>query len=185
MTLATVDANGRPSARVVLLKNFSRTEGFVTFYTHYESRKALELESSGRAAAVLHWDKLGRQVRFEGPVVRSPDEESDAYFASRPAGSQINACISAQSSPLDDLDELVNLAKQTAAGLGVDIEQPGPGDVARPSFWGGYRLWFDALELWKEGADRFHLRLRYERELEPRDAHHFNAGEWICHLLQP
>jgi pyridoxamine 5'-phosphate oxidase len=173
MTLATVGAGSRPSARIVLLKSFSRDQGFVTFYTHYESRKAMEI------------DKLGRQIRFEGPIVRSPPAESDAYFATRPAGSQINACVSAQSKPLVDPEELVARAKQRADELGIDLTRPEPGSVDRPPFWGGYRLWIEALELWREGADRFHLRLRYERELQQRDTHQFDPGAWSCRRLQP
>ncbi|HEY5623524.1 MAG TPA: pyridoxal 5'-phosphate synthase [Gammaproteobacteria bacterium] len=185
MTLATVGLGSRPSARIVLLKDLSRDQGFATFYTHYESRKAVELDRTGRAAAVLHWDELGRQIRFEGPVVRSPDAESDAYFATRSVASQINARVSAQSRPLDNLADLIARAKQQADDLGMDMTHPGPGSLDRPPFWGGYRLWIEALELWREGADRFHLRLRYERVLEQRDAHHFDSGAWSCRRLQP
>ena len=99
MALACVDAAGRPSARMVLLKELAPL-GYAVFYTNYKSRKGDELLSTGRAAAVLYWHELGRQVRFEGPVVRSPDAESDAYFATRPLASQVNAWSSEQSRPL-------------------------------------------------------------------------------------
>lgn len=185
MTLATVGADERPSARVVLLKDLSSSEGFATFYTHYESRKAIEMDATGYAAAVLHWDKLGRQIRFEGPIVRAPETDSDAYFATRPLGSQINAWVSAQSRPLDSIESLVASAKEKMLELGVDADENGGGTVARPDFWGGYRLWFDALEFWQEGTDRFHDRLRYERKLTPRDQHGFDAGPWNWQRLQP
>ncbi len=185
MSLATVDAGGRPSARIVLLKYFCPADGFLTFYTHYKSRKAIEIEATGFAAAVLHWDKLGRQVRFEGPVMRAPEAESDAYFATRPLGSQINAWVSAQSRPLDSIESLMSSAREKALQLGVDPDGSAAGNLARPAFWGGYRLWFDALEFWQEGADRFHERLRYERELTARDSHSFDAGPWSWRRLQP
>ena len=185
MTLATVDTDGRPSARVVLLKYLSPADGFATFYTHYESRKAIEIDATGYAAAVLHWDKLGRQIRIEGPVVRAPETESNEYFATRPVGSQINAWVSAQSRPLDSIESLIASAKEKALELGVETDDNSTGTVARPSFWGGYRLWFDALEFWQEGVDRFHERLRYERELTPRDAVCFETGPWAWRRLQP
>lgn len=185
MTLATVSADGKPSARVVLLKYLSSTDGFATFYTHYESRKAIEIAATGYAAAVLHWDKLGRQIRFEGPIVRAPEADSDEYFATRPLGSQINAWVSAQSRPLDSIESLVTSAREKMSEFGVDADESGGAAVARPAFWGGYRLWLDALEFWQEGADRFHERVRYERELTPRDAHGFDAGPWNWRRLQP
>src|SRR3970282_2977600 len=101
MGLATSDANGRPSVRMVLLKGFAVSDGYAVFFTHYGSRKAAEL-GNGHAAGVLYWEELGRQVRFEGIVVRSPAAESDAYFATRPPRSQLNAWSSEQSKVLTD-----------------------------------------------------------------------------------
>lgn len=191
MTLATVDTESRPSARVVLIKNLSRTEGYATFYSHYESRKSIELDGNPHAAGVLHWDRLGRQIRFEGRVVRCPDDESDAYFATRPTGSQLNAWVSEQSRPLNDLDELQRRAIDKARDLGLTADYA-DGKAAqravhipRPPFWGGYRLWFKAVELWSEGKDRFHERLRYERALTAMDAYAFTTGPWSHQRLQP
>jgi pyridoxamine 5'-phosphate oxidase len=178
MALATADARGWPAARMVLLKRLA-PEGFAVFYTNYESRKAEELAATGRAAAVLYWHELGRQVRFEGPVVRSPDEESDAYFASRPFLSQVNAWSSRQSRPLGDPSELEQRAAELAA------KQRAAGALPRPKFWGGFRLWLEAVELWVEGRDRFHERVRYERRLDARDAASFDAGRWTWQRLQP
>jgi pyridoxamine 5'-phosphate oxidase len=187
MALASTDAAGRPSVRMVLLKELAPA-GYAVFYTNYGSRKAAELASTGRAAAVLYWDEIGRQVRLEGVVVRSPAEESDAYFASRPWRSQVNAWSSEQSRPLADPAELDRRAAGKAAELGV--RSPGgaplPGQrLSRPEFWGGFRLWFEAVELWAEGADRFHERLRYQRELHAADRYAFHPGRWSWQRLQP
>ncbi len=178
MAIASVADDGRPSARMVLLKELA-PPGYAVFYTNYGSRKAGELLSTGRAAAVLYWHELGRQVRFEGRVVRSPEAESDAYFASRPIPSQINAWSSEQSRPLTDGTSLEERAAQVAAA------HPAGKPLPRPEFWGGFRLWFDAIELWVEGRDRFHERVRYERTLDAKDAHAFAAGRWSSQRLQP
>lgn len=178
IALASADAAGRPSVRMVLLKELAPL-GYVVFYTNYGSRKGDELLTTGRAAAVLYWHELGRQVRFEGPVVRSPDAESDAYFASRPNLSQVNAWSSEQSRPLADPAALEERAAKVAAG------KPAGQTLPRPDFWGGFRLWLEAVELWVEGKNRFHERVRYERELIARDAHSFSAGRWSSQRLQP
>lgn len=187
MALATVDATGRPSARMVLLKELAPA-GYGVFYTNYGSRKASELDATRRAAAVLYWDELGRQLRFEGAIMRSPIAESDAYFASRAWRSQLNAWSSEQSRPIDDLAELERRAVTKARELGVTSlgESPPAGRLlARPAFWGGYRLWFDSVELWAEGADRFHERLSYRRDLGPQHAHEYRPGPWSWQRLQP
>ena len=192
MILATAEGSGRPSARVVLLKDLSLTQGYAVFHTHYRSRKSLELDGRAQAAAVMHWDSLGRQIRMEGPAVRCPKGESDAYFATRPWKSRLNAWVSEQSQPLNDPAELMQRARQKARELGL----PDPGSQApaeeaalaaltRPAFWGGYRLWFAVVEFWTEGSDRFHDRVRYERTLAPTDAGLFRAGPWSWERLQP
>jgi len=179
MALATSSASGRPAVRMVLLKSVSVEQGFAVFYSNYESRKGRELEARPQAAATLYWEELGRQLRFEGPVARSPAEESDAYFATRPFASQINAWVSAQSRELGAFAEL----EQRAAAKTRELE--GRGEAPRPSFWGGYRLWLEAVELWVEGADRFHERVRYERDLVRAGTPQFGGGAWRHHLLQP
>ena len=178
MALASVDALGRPSVRMVLLKELAPL-GYVVFYTNYGSRKGAELVATGRAAAVLYWHELGRQVRFEGPVVRSPEAESDAYFATRPTPSQINAWSSEQSRPLPDPAALEERAAQVAS------TKPAGSGLPRPDFWGGFRMWLEAIELWVEGRDRFHERVRYERRLDARDAYTFETGRWNWQRLQP
>lgn len=187
LALATADANARPSVRMVLLKELA-AEGYGVFYTNYGSRKAAELAATRRAAGVLYWDELGRQIRFEGAVVRSPATESDAYFASRHWRSQVNAWASEQSRPLVDALELERRAELKGAEIGVDAASPTPQPgrrLPRPAFWGGFRLWFDSVELWLEGANRFHERLVYKRELEPSSEHAFAASRWTWQRLQP
>jgi pyridoxamine 5'-phosphate oxidase len=182
IALASADRTGRPSVRMVLVKDIVPA-GYLVFYTNYGSRKAAELDATGRAAAVIYWHELGRQVRFEGVVVRSPGAESDAYFATRPRHSQINAWSSEQSRPIDDAGELEQRAAKVAAEHGDGSASPRP--LPRPQQWGGYRMWLDAVELWVEGEHRFHERVRYERRLEPSDAHSFTAHRWRWQRLQP
>ncbi|NNF66167.1 MAG: pyridoxamine 5'-phosphate oxidase, partial [Gammaproteobacteria bacterium] len=146
-----------PSSRVVLCKGFDVENGYLVFYSNYQSRKGGELEANVNVSAVFHWDQAGRQARVEGKVFRSPAEESDAYFASRPRGSQLSAWASAQSEPISSRqalrDQLVQVEKRFA-----DSE-----DIPRPPHWGGYRLWISALELWIDGDSRLHDRARWIR----------------------
>ena len=178
MALASVDTRGRPAARMVLLKHLA-PEGYAVFYTNYSSRKGGELTATGRAAAVLYWHELGRQLRLEGPIVRSPDAESDAYFATRPFASQVNAWSSEQSRPVANVSELEERAAKLVAEKGAR------GSLPRPDFWGGFRLWLEAVELWVEGRDRFHDRIRYERTLAVKDSFTFETGRWSWQRLQP
>ncbi len=184
MTLATATPAGQPSARVVLIKDFNAVEGFLVFYSHYTSRKGRELERNPLAAAVVHWDTLGRQLRFEGRVARSPRAESDAYFQSRPWLSQLNAWASDQSEPIAGPGALLAQARQRAAALDRPVDadlQPRAdgGELPRPEHWGGFRLTLSAVEFWVHGEGRFHDRLGYRRDLEPA------AGPWSKAWLQP
>lgn len=154
-TLATADAEGRPSARVVLLKQVDEA-GFV-FYTNYGSRKAQQLEANPRAALVFYWSVLDRQIRIEGPVERVSAEESDAYFASRSRSSRIGAWASKQSQPLASRAHLVaRVARLEARFAGRE--------VPRPEFWGGYRLIPERMEFWWNQLHRLHDRLLYIRD---------------------
>jgi pyridoxamine 5'-phosphate oxidase len=152
MTLATADASGRPSARVVLLRG-ADARG-LRFFTSYESAKARELEANPRAALALHWPELARQVRAAGSVERLPAAESDEYFASRPRRSRLAAWASPQSRPLASRDEL------DARVAELEREHQGR-EVPRPPFWGGYRLRPDEWEFWSHRDDRLHDRFRY------------------------
>jgi len=190
MTLATVGRSGRPSARIVLLKALDVEQGFAVFFTNYRSRKAMEIGENPWAAAVMHWDRMGRQLRLEGPIVRSPAEESDAYFATRPWRSQINAWASHQSAPIDDPQRLEQSARQLATEFGLpdpfeSAEAQPDATVPRPEFWGGYRLWLGAVEFWVSGRDRFHERARFDRELSSVAPDEYRAGAWRMSHLQP
>ncbi|MEX2535285.1 MAG: pyridoxamine 5'-phosphate oxidase [Trueperaceae bacterium] len=154
MTLATADASGRVSARMVLLKGYG-PQGLL-FYSNYASRKAQDLAANPQAALVLYWDRLERQIRVEGTVDKLSREVSEAYFRSRPRGSQVGAWASPQSSPLRDREEL--LAREEAARKRFDGRE-----VPLPDHWGGYRLQPLALELWQGRPERLHDRFRYTR----------------------
>lgn len=154
IALATADASGLPNVRMVLLKEIE-ADAFV-FYTNYESRKAEEIEASGKAAFVMHWKSLARQVRVRGLVTREDGPRADAYYASRSIKSRIGAWASRQSRPLASRGALMaEVAKVTAA------KGPNP---PRPPFWGGYRIVPLEIEFWADGAFRLHDRFRWTRE---------------------
>lgn len=184
MVLATSDANNAPSARVVLCKLLAESDGYVVFFTNYQSRKGRELAEHPRAAAVFHWDAMHRQVRIEGPVVRSPLQESDDYFASRALISRIGAWASQQSQPLKSRAALAEQVEAAAARFGVS-PTASDGHVPRPPHWGGHRLWIDTIELWVEGAGRVHDRAIWTRELSRKDEYSFSAGQWHGTRLNP
>src|SRR5262245_59585391 len=156
MALATVTPEGVPSVRYVLCRGIDARG--VRFFTNYDSRKAHDLDATGRAAGVFFWAGLAppRQVRVEGRVVRATAEESDAYFASRPRGNQVSAAVSPQSRPIASLEDVAAQARALEERL---AGKP----VPRPEGWGGYWLVADAVELWQGRADRMHDRTRYER----------------------
>ena len=154
MTLATASPDGRPSARIVLFKGLLR--GAVSFFTNYQSRKARELELNPQAALVMHFAQLERQVRIEGRVERATEAESEAYFRSRPRGSQLGAWASPQSQPIASRAALDRLALAADARF---AEVP----VTRPEFWGGYLVFPERVELWLGRPDRLHDRFLYTR----------------------
>lgn len=164
-TLATVGADGKPSARMVLLKGFDQN-GFV-FFTNYDSRKGQEIAKNHRVALVLFWKELERQVRIEGFVLKSSGQESDEYFSSRPFDSQVNAIISPQSSVIPDREHLESLRNNYLKTY--------PGENQRPSYWGGFQVIPDMMEFWQGRPNRLHDRIRYYRK----------GGEWVIERLAP
>jgi len=166
MALATADAQGRPAARMVLLKSWDE-HGFV-FYTNYDGRKSHDLDTNPQAALLFYWEPLGRQVRIEGTATRTSAAESDAYYATRDVTSRIGAHASHQSRPVADRQALDDRVARWTAEFA-------DGDVPRPPWWGGWRVVPRAYEFWQQGAHRLHDRVRYEP-----------AGQgWARRRLQP
>ena len=191
MVLATSDSDGGLSARVVLCKKIIPHPGYLVFYTNYRSPKGRQLEQNPRAAAVIHWDALHRQVRIEGPVVEAPPADSDAYFASRPWQSRLGAWASAQSEPVTSREHLKQAMLAMAQRFGTPppahqgTEQDADIAIPRPPHWGGYQLWVESLELWVEGEARIHDRVRWTRPLGTRAGGAFEPGPWTATRLQP
>lgn len=168
MTVATVDAAGRPAARILLIKGVDE-RGFV-FFTNYESRKGHELTANPHAALLFHWIELERQVRIEGKVELTSDAESDAYFHSRPLGSRIGAWASEQSAVIANREALEAREREIGAQYG---DNP-----PRPPHWGGYRLVPQAIEFWQGRPSRLHDRIRYTRDAS-------DGGGWRIERLAP
>jgi pyridoxamine 5'-phosphate oxidase len=165
MTLATATLDGAPSARMVLLKD-ADVRG-LTFVTSFESRKGRELAANPRAALLLYWHELGRQIRIEGSVARLPDASSDAYFEARSRGSRLSAAVSPQSEVVSSREALERAAAELSRTVGEH--------VPRPETWGGYRLVPSEWEFWQHRADRLHDRFRYRPD---------DTG-WIVERLAP
>jgi len=169
MTLATVGEDGRPSARMVLLKE-AGPEGFV-FYTNLESRKSQQLGENANAALLFHWKSLDRQIRIEGPVHAVSADEADAYFASRPRASQLGAWASRQSRPMEGIAALEKQIAFYTAKFHV-------GPVPRPEFWSGFCLKPERFEFWQEGKFRLHTRFLFTQAQQ-------HPQEWVVQRLFP
>ncbi|KPP87748.1 MAG: pyridoxamine 5'-phosphate oxidase [Rhodobacteraceae bacterium HLUCCO07] len=167
IALATVDADGLPNVRMVLLKEIE-ADGFV-FYTNYGSVKAQELEQAGKAAFVMHWKSLRRQIRVRGTITREDGPKADEYYASRSLKSRLGAWASQQSQPLSSRAALMAEVARVTAKHGTN--------PARPPFWGGFRINPVEIEFWADGAFRLHDRFRWSRDQE--------AGNWLIQRLSP
>ena len=176
MTLATVEPDGRPSARMVICRGFDPQAGWFVFYTDRESAKGQALAAHPYASLVFHWDAFERQIRVDGPVTPAPDADSDAYWATRPHDARLTAIVSAQSRPLASraalLDKIAETAKRSSA------------DLPRPPRWGGYRVWAERVELWVGQPARVHDRALWTRTLA-RASDEFRGGAWRATRLQP
>ena len=167
IALSTVDANGLPNARMVLLKSID-ADSFV-FYTNYDSAKAQEIEQGGKAAFVMHWKSLRRQIRVRGDVVREDGPEADAYYESRSLKSRLGAWASKQSRPLSSRASLMAEVAKVTATHGSSPK--------RPPFWGGYRITPVEIEFWADGAFRLHDRFRWTKNAE--------QSRWEINRLSP
>jgi pyridoxamine 5'-phosphate oxidase len=176
MALATVDPDGRPSARMVVCRGFDLRAGWLAFYSDRPSRKGIALAAHPRAAVVFHWEALGRQVRIEGPVTEAPGDMTDAYWRSRPLDARIAAVASDQSEPIASRAAL--LAKVDAAAARYGNAPP------RPERWIGYLVWAEQVELWVSQPARVHDRALWSRTLTPAGAG-FAGGPWEATRLQP
>ena len=176
MTLATVTADGRPAARMVICRGFDARAGWLVFYTDRESDKGADLRAHPRAALVFHWDAFERQVRIDGPVTIAPDADSDRYWATRPPEARAAAAASRQSRPLASRAELL-------ARVAEEAERAGEA-VARPPRWGGYRVWAERVEMWVGQPARVHDRARWTRALA-RAGEAWIGGPWRATRLMP
>ena len=176
MTLATADADGRPTARMVICRGFDAAAGWLVFYTDRDSDKGRALAARPRAALVFHWDAFERQVRIDGPVTTAPDADSDRYWATRPPQARAAAAASRQSRPLASRAELLARVAEEAERGGEAVE--------RPPRWGGYRVWAERVELWVGQPARVHDRARWSRELTPAGGA-YAGGPWRATRLMP
>lgn len=183
MTLATTDADGRPSARMVLCRGLDTERGFLVFYTNRESRKGRALAARAQVALVFFFPPLSRQVRVEGMVTRSPDAESDAYFATRPLEAKLAAWASEQSEVLSSREALRERMAKLASRFSIDPSDP-DAKVPRPPHWGGYRVWASQIEFWVSREGRIHDRALYTRKLE-LEGNEPSGGPWSAVRLQP
>jgi pyridoxamine 5'-phosphate oxidase len=176
MTLATVDLEGRPTARMVICRGLDVRAGWIVFYTDRESAKGKALDVNPYAALVFHWDAHERQVRIEGPVTLSSDSESDAYWNSRPPDARVVASASDQSRPVESRAAFLAKVEREAKRGGANIP--------RPKRWGGYRVWVERVELWVGQPARAHDRALWTRALAPT-SDGFSGGAWRSTRLQP
>ncbi len=190
MYLCTVGPDARPSCRTVLCKILVPDPGYIVFFTNYESRKGREITGNSEVSILFHWDAMERQVRIEGPAIRSPQAESDEYFASRRWESRVGAWASKQSEPIESQDALMLQVFETVEQLGLDTAElvnAGPDakvDIPRPPHWGGLRVFPRSVELWCANETRLHDRARWTRELVETKSG-IAPAQWSATRLQP
>ena len=187
MAIATSNSQGLPNVRMVLCKEINTKEGYVVFYTNYNSVKSLEIKENPKCSALFHWDKLGYQIRISGEILQSPDEENDTYFASRHLGSQVGAWASNQSNPVEDREALDDQFKKILDRFNLTSESITRNEqkIPRPPNWGGYRLWIEEIEFWLNQKDRLHDRLHFRRALTISSEGIETEKKWTVKRLQP
>jgi pyridoxamine 5'-phosphate oxidase len=192
MSLATVDADGTPSSRIVLCNRIDLERGYMVFFTNRASRKGRAIEHNRAVAACFHWDVLDRQVRVEGLATLSPESESDRYFAGRGTAKALAAWASEQSKPIESRRALLERVDETVKRFGYDLQTGQPIGQAkpldRPPHWGGYRVWIRSIELWKGNPSRMHDRAVWTRTLTPAvvdGVDGYEGGPWSATRLQP
>ena len=187
MAIATSNSQGLPNVRMVLCKEINTEEGYVVFYTNYNSVKSMEIKENPKCSALFHWDKLGYQIRIRGEILQSPDEENDTYFASRHLGSQVGAWASNQSNPVEDREALDDQFKKILDRFNLTSESITRNEqkIPRPPHWGGYRLWIEEIEFWLNQKDRLHDRLHFRRALTIINEGIETEKNWTVKRLQP
>ena len=187
MAIATSNSQGLPNVRMVLCKEINTEEGYVVFYTNYNSVKSMEIKENPKCSALFHWDKLGYQIRIRGEILQSPDEENDAYFASRHLGSQVGAWASNQSNSVVDRQALDDQFRKILDRFNLTNESITRNEkkIPRPPHWGGYRLWIEEIEFWLNQKDRLHDRLHFRRALTISSEGIETEKNWTVKRLQP
>ena len=187
MAIATSNSQGLPNVRMVLCKEINTEEGYVVFYTNYDSVKSMEIKENPKCSALFHWDKLGYQIRIRGEILQSTDKENDAYFASRHLGSQVGAWASNQSNPVEDRQALDDQFRKILDRFNLTSESITRNEqkIPRPPHWGGYRLWIEEVEFWLNRKDRLHDRLHFKRSLTISSKGIETGDNWTVKRLQP
>ena len=187
MAIATSNSQGLPNVRMVLCKEINTEEGYVVFYTNYNSVKSMEIKENPKCSALFHWDKLGYQIRIRGEILQSTDKENDAYFASRHLGSQVGAWASNQSNPVEDRQALDDQFRKILDRFNLTSESITRNEqkIPRPPHWGGYRLWIEEIEFWLNQKDRLHDRLHFRRTLTISNEGIEAEKNWTVKRLQP
>ena len=186
MSIATVDSTGSPNSRMVLCKELDAENGFLTFYTNYSSIKSEELKNNSKCSALFHWDKFGYQVRLKGFVDKCADSKNDAYFSTRDIGSQIAAWASDQSKEIESLEKMEDSYQKIMNKFQIkSLDEAKEIKLPRPDFWGGYDLWIEEIELWKNRKNRFHDRLKFKRKISIENGKIDAEKKWDSVRIQP
>ena len=194
MNLCTLDADGTPSARIVLCRGVDADRGILTFFTNDGSRKGRAMKADPRVALTFHWDHADRQIRVEGRAVKSSDETSDAYFESRTLAKRLGAWSSDQSRPIESREELIAKVAEVVQRFGIDPQNPpseeeSKGMIPRPPHWGGWHVVAKSVEIWAGEGGRIHDRAVWTRELRETGADNpmeaYEGSEWSATRLQP